>query len=179
VDSGSAARRAPTYTQSPKECVPRALRVLRGQRAQQARLAVCVDTVLSHSCGCAPRSSTRSRLRTRRLTTSSVATRRGLTSIPPKARHKISSVERPLFVASTDLRATSALPHSTAKCPKCDHSRAFFMLVQTRSADEPMTTFFRVCVADSFGWWLRTCPPDVSASLHVQCVKCKHPWKEG
>jgi DNA-directed RNA polymerase III subunit RPC11 len=31
------------------------------------------------------------------------------------------------------------------KCPKCEHTRAFFMQLQTRSADEPMTTFYKCC----------------------------------
>ncbi|OAF67688.1 DNA-directed RNA polymerase III subunit RPC10 [Intoshia linei] len=30
-------------------------------------------------------------------------------------------------------------------CPKCEKRRAFFMQVQTRSADEPMTTFYKCC----------------------------------
>ncbi|KAK5642773.1 hypothetical protein RI129_008940 [Pyrocoelia pectoralis] len=30
-------------------------------------------------------------------------------------------------------------------CPKCSHPRAYFMQLQTRSADEPMTTFYRCC----------------------------------
>ncbi|KAG8231630.1 hypothetical protein J437_LFUL011471 [Ladona fulva] len=30
-------------------------------------------------------------------------------------------------------------------CPKCSNSRAFFMQIQTRSADEPMTTFYKCC----------------------------------
>lgn len=30
-------------------------------------------------------------------------------------------------------------------CPKCDHPKAFFMQIQTRSADEPMTTFYKCC----------------------------------
>jgi DNA-directed RNA polymerase III subunit RPC11 len=35
---------------------------------------------------------------------------------------------------------------STAeKCPKCEHPRAYFMQIQTRSADEPMTTFYKCC----------------------------------
>uniref|UniRef100_A0A2A4JH80 DNA-directed RNA polymerase subunit n=1 Tax=Heliothis virescens TaxID=7102 RepID=A0A2A4JH80_HELVI len=32
-----------------------------------------------------------------------------------------------------------------AVCPKCGHGKAFFMQLQTRSADEPMTTFYRCC----------------------------------
>ena len=39
-------------------------------------------------------------------------------------------------------------------CPKCGHTAAYFMEVQTRSADEPATLFFR-------------------------CEKCKHNWREG
>ncbi|XP_019881680.1 DNA-directed RNA polymerase III subunit RPC10 [Aethina tumida] len=31
------------------------------------------------------------------------------------------------------------------RCPKCSHPRAYFMQLQTRSADEPMTTFYRCC----------------------------------
>uniref|UniRef100_UPI00398E5B42 DNA-directed RNA polymerase III subunit RPC10 n=1 Tax=Pristiophorus japonicus TaxID=55135 RepID=UPI00398E5B42 len=31
------------------------------------------------------------------------------------------------------------------KCPKCEHPRAYFMQIQTRSADEPMTTFYKCC----------------------------------
>uniref|UniRef100_A0A1W7R9T1 DNA-directed RNA polymerase subunit n=1 Tax=Hadrurus spadix TaxID=141984 RepID=A0A1W7R9T1_9SCOR len=35
---------------------------------------------------------------------------------------------------------------STAEpCPKCNHPRAYFMQLQTRSADEPMTTFYKCC----------------------------------
>ncbi|KAK0407481.1 hypothetical protein QR680_019218 [Steinernema hermaphroditum] len=29
------------------------------------------------------------------------------------------------------------------RCPRCSHDRAYFMQLQTRSADEPMTTFYR------------------------------------
>lgn len=47
-----------------------------------------------------------------------------------------------------------------ATCPKCDHNRAYFMQIQTRSADEPMTVFYKVIQ-------LR------------QCVSCSRDWKEG
>jgi DNA-directed RNA polymerase subunit M/transcription elongation factor TFIIS len=30
-----------------------------------------------------------------------------------------------------------------ARCPKCSHEKAFFMQVQIRSADEPMTIFYK------------------------------------
>ena len=29
------------------------------------------------------------------------------------------------------------------QCPRCDNKRAYFMQIQTRSADEPMTTFYK------------------------------------
>lgn len=32
-----------------------------------------------------------------------------------------------------------------ARCPECSHDHAYFMQLQTRSADEPMTTFYRCC----------------------------------
>mmetsp|Transcript_6914 Transcript_6914/g.18498 ORF Transcript_6914/g.18498 Transcript_6914/m.18498 type:complete len:109 (+) Transcript_6914:183-509(+) len=38
-------------------------------------------------------------------------------------------------------------------CPACAHPKAFFFQMQTRSADEPMTIFYR-------------------------CQKCSHQWKE-
>ncbi|XP_046984592.1 DNA-directed RNA polymerase III subunit RPC10 isoform X2 [Schistocerca americana] len=31
------------------------------------------------------------------------------------------------------------------RCPKCSNPRAYFMQIQTRSADEPMTTFYKCC----------------------------------
>ena len=40
-------------------------------------------------------------------------------------------------------------------CPKCDHPRAYYMQLQTRSADEPMTVFFKCCN-----------------------TQCNHRWKE-
>ncbi|KAG9392676.1 DNA-directed RNA polymerase, subunit C11/M/9 [Carpediemonas membranifera] len=39
------------------------------------------------------------------------------------------------------------------KCPKCEHNKAYFMQLQIRSADEPMTTFLR-------------------------CAECGHNWRE-
>lgn len=39
-----------------------------------------------------------------------------------------------------------------AKCEKCYHDTAYFQMFQTRSADEPMTQFYK-------------------------CVKCGHQWK--
>eukprot|EP00927_Polykrikos_kofoidii_P076015 TRINITY_DN72639_c0_g1_i1.p1 TRINITY_DN72639_c0_g1~~TRINITY_DN72639_c0_g1_i1.p1 ORF type:complete len:110 (-),score=15.33 TRINITY_DN72639_c0_g1_i1:59-388(-) len=38
-----------------------------------------------------------------------------------------------------------------ARCPSCSNDRAFFRQFQTRSADEPMTVFFR-CVRCAYNW---------------------------
>ena len=43
-----------------------------------------------------------------------------------------------------------------AQCPKCGYSQAYFMQIQIRSADEPMSTFYK-CVN----------------------VKCNHRWRDG
>mmetsp|Transcript_18283 Transcript_18283/g.35780 ORF Transcript_18283/g.35780 Transcript_18283/m.35780 type:complete len:135 (+) Transcript_18283:1371-1775(+) len=32
---------------------------------------------------------------------------------------------------------------TTTLCPKCNHTKAYYMQLQTRSADEPMTEFYR------------------------------------
>jgi len=32
---------------------------------------------------------------------------------------------------------------TTVACPKCDNDRANYLLIQTRSADEPMTRFYK------------------------------------
>mmetsp|Transcript_12497 Transcript_12497/g.45573 ORF Transcript_12497/g.45573 Transcript_12497/m.45573 type:complete len:111 (+) Transcript_12497:28-360(+) len=39
-------------------------------------------------------------------------------------------------------------------CPECNHDFAYFMQLQIRSADEPMSTFYK-------------------------CCNCKHQWREG
>jgi len=44
-------------------------------------------------------------------------------------------------------------PQTDSVCPECHHRRAYYMQLQTRSADEPMTIFYR-------------------------CVECANQWKE-
>ena len=48
---------------------------------------------------------------------------------------------------------TMLLPMTEKMCPKCEHSRSYWWMQQTRSADEPPTQFFR-------------------------CEKCSHTWRE-
>ncbi|MFA5313893.1 MAG: transcription factor S [Methanomassiliicoccales archaeon] len=47
----------------------------------------------------------------------------------------------------------ATLPKTKVECPKCGHNEAFWVLRQTRAADEPETKIYR-------------------------CVKCQHSWRE-
>ena len=49
--------------------------------------------------------------------------------------------------------SNDTMPKTKVECPNCGHNEAFFVLRQTRSADEPETRIYR-------------------------CVKCKHSWRE-
>jgi DNA-directed RNA polymerase III subunit RPC11 len=40
---------------------------------------------------------------------------------------------------------------TSANCPDCGNQKAYFKQMQTRSADEPMTTFYK-CVGCSYMW---------------------------
>lgn len=40
-----------------------------------------------------------------------------------------------------------------AVCPACNHTQAYFRQMQIRSADEPMTTFYRCCNASCAHNW--------------------------
>jgi len=48
---------------------------------------------------------------------------------------------------------TSTLPKTNVDCPKCGHNEAFWIMRQTRAADEPTTRIYR-------------------------CAKCSHTWRE-
>jgi len=45
------------------------------------------------------------------------------------------------------------LPKTKVECPKCAHNEAYWVIRQTRAADEPETRIY-------------------------QCTKCKHKWRE-
>ncbi|HSV42079.1 MAG TPA: transcription factor S [Methanomassiliicoccales archaeon] len=47
----------------------------------------------------------------------------------------------------------ATLPKTKVECEKCGHNEAFWVLRQTRAADEPETKIYR-------------------------CVKCQHSWRE-
>jgi DNA-directed RNA polymerase subunit M len=49
-------------------------------------------------------------------------------------------------------KGLDALPATTIDCPRCGNDIAFWWMLQTRSADEPTTQFYR-------------------------CTKCSHTWR--
>ncbi|CAE6503105.1 unnamed protein product, partial [Rhizoctonia solani] len=51
-------------------------------------------------------------------------------------------------------------------CPKCDNGRAYFMQLQIRSADEPMTTYAQTLNVVTNGEWTRNPSCYLSLSLH-------------
>ncbi|MGA7043854.1 MAG: transcription factor S [Nitrososphaeraceae archaeon] len=55
-----------------------------------------------------------------------------------------------LKVMDTD-KGPTALPTTSAECPKCGNSTAFWWMLQTRSADEATTQFYR-CTGCSHTW---------------------------
>lgn len=64
-------------------------------------------------------------------------------------KQKISSRKYPRLKDVDDVLGGAAawenVDSTEEKCPKCSHPRAYFMQIQTRSADEPMTTFYKCC----------------------------------
>ncbi|KAG0566966.1 hypothetical protein M758_7G094000 [Ceratodon purpureus] len=42
---------------------------------------------------------------------------------------------------------------TSVTCPNCAYGQAYFMQIQIRSADEPMTTFYKCCNIDCNSRW--------------------------
>jgi transcription factor S len=73
-------------------------------------------------------------------------------SLPRKVSSLQESISRSsLKVMDTD-KSPDALPTTTVECPKCGNNTAFWWMLQTRSADEATTQFYR-------------------------CTKCMHTWR--
>ena len=71
------------------------------------------------------------------------------------SKSKISSVQESISRSSLkimDAESPNALPTTTVECPKCGNNTAFWWMLQTRSADEATTQFYR-------------------------CTKCVHTWR--
>lgn len=66
-----------------------------------------------------------------------------------KISEKLGEEEKPVVeVIDKELETE---PLTDAKCPKCGHDKAYYSLVQTRSADEPETKFLK-CAKCGFRW---------------------------
>uniref|UniRef100_A0AC35G870 TFIIS-type domain-containing protein n=1 Tax=Panagrolaimus sp. PS1159 TaxID=55785 RepID=A0AC35G870_9BILA len=57
------------------------------------------------------------------------------------------------FVAAGRPNIWANAQQTTERCPKCSHERAYFMQLQTRSADEPMTIFYRCANPECGNRW--------------------------
>ena len=68
-------------------------------------------------------------------------------------RIKHSPREKIIVVKEGEEAAGMQLLKGSVSCPKCGHDEVYFWMMQTRSADEPMTRFYR-------------------------CARCKHTWRE-
>jgi DNA-directed RNA polymerase subunit M len=68
-----------------------------------------------------------------------------------KVKH--SPRERIIVIRQEDETAGAQVLKGVVSCPKCGHDEVMFWMMQTRSADEPMTRFYR-------------------------CLRCKHTWRE-
>ena len=65
-------------------------------------------------------------------------------------RYTTKSRNKETTVISEDV---ATLPKTRVQCPKCTHTEAYFVIRQTRAADEPETMIYR-------------------------CCKCNHSWRE-
>jgi DNA-directed RNA polymerase subunit M len=72
------------------------------------------------------------------------------------SKKEISSVSESVSRSSLKVmdidKGPDALPTTTVECPKCGNNSAFWWMLQTRSADEATTQFYR-------------------------CTKCVHTWR--
>jgi DNA-directed RNA polymerase subunit M len=78
----------------------------------------------------------------------------GSVSKKDKIREKSDAVasKEAIKILGEESNKIEPLPTTSADCPKCDNSTAYWWLLQTRGADEGLTHFFR-------------------------CTKCNHTWR--
>jgi len=51
--------------------------------------------------------------------------------------------ESPVVVVGEELERLRTMPTVNVECPKCGNREAYYWFIQTRSADEPTTQFYR------------------------------------
>jgi len=77
---------------------------------------------------------------------------RGITTSDNKVARVVRRDERPAEMLILD-DVISTLPRTHVDCPKCGNGEAFWVMRQTRAADEPTTRIYR-------------------------CTKCSNTWRE-
>ncbi len=65
-------------------------------------------------------------------------------------RRNVNAGRKKILVIEGDV-GLQTLPKVKTTCPKCGHDEAYFWTLQTRSADEPATRFFK-CVKCGYSW---------------------------
>jgi len=58
--------------------------------------------------------------------------------VTPKNRES-----EPIIVVGEEAEKLQTMPTTNVECPKCGNREAYYWFVQTRSADEPTTQFYR------------------------------------
>lgn len=84
-----------------------------------------------------------------------------------------------LAVEGAYTRRSVLIQSRTVQCTRdgCDNAQASFYQVQIRSADEPMTTFYKVC-APKCVWQSCKRLRMADALFRWQCTSCGQRWKE-
>ena len=79
--------------------------------------------------------------------------REDLTAYARAVKVQHSPRDKILVIDSAEMPQTASLVKGQTSCPKCGHDEVYVWMMQTRSADEPPTRFYR-------------------------CAKCKYTWRE-
>ena len=75
----------------------------------------------------------------------------GYTENEAKTQKKIEETTKPDLNVLEESDGKETLPTIQIECEKCGHNQAVWWMLQTRSADEPTTQFYR-CAKCSYTW---------------------------
>jgi DNA-directed RNA polymerase III subunit RPC11 len=66
-------------------------------------------------------------------------------AIEGKLQHSVPLKQKQIDDVLGGDEAWANVDATQTECPECSHKKAYFMQKQIRSADEPMTTFYKCC----------------------------------